>query len=217
MFNKLQIISGEFRGKKLLLPPFAKATGGKPLARPTQARARLGVMNILAGLDVPPGATFWDAFAGSGAFGAEFLSRFPDSRAIFTDINPATAAANTKIFGARARIVQGDAISQIPKFATDADIVFIDPPFADAALGAKFLEKFMAAARPGAIAILEYDPSLAEGSQSAKRDAGEGQKCTDRNYNPPPAAKIAADPSAREGLITTRKYGRAWFSFYRKT
>ena len=87
MDSKLQIISGRFHGRKLYLPPNA---------RPTQNRARAALFNMLAAglVNVGDNLCVWDAFAGSGAFGIEFLSRYPNSRVIFTDIDPESRVAS---------------------------------------------------------------------------------------------------------------------------
>ena len=79
MNSKLQIISGKFRGRKLYLPPNA---------RPTQQRARAALFNMLAsGVVGTDGCiNVWDAFAGSGAFGIEFISRYPNAKVVFTDV-----------------------------------------------------------------------------------------------------------------------------------
>ena len=68
MKSNLQIISGKYRGKKLLLPHDA---------RPTQNIARGALFNMLNEiLDNSEKISVWDAFGGSGAFGIECLSRF---------------------------------------------------------------------------------------------------------------------------------------------
>ena len=62
MDSKLQIISGEFRGRKLKLPDGA---------RPTQNLARGAIFNMLAEILLEPYTELhvWAAFAGSGALG----------------------------------------------------------------------------------------------------------------------------------------------------
>ena len=121
MDSKLQIISGVFHGRKLRLPAGA---------RPTQNRARIALFNMLASLDIVP-ICVWDAFAGSGAFGIECLSRWAGCRAVFTDIAPATVRANLSALdiGARASVVGADAMSVVGKYGPEADLVFVDPPY----------------------------------------------------------------------------------------
>ena len=78
MDTKLQVISGNLRGRKLSLPVSA---------RPTQNRARLAIFNMLDGLlDFSHALVAWDAFAGSGALGIEFLSKYNNSKVLFTDL-----------------------------------------------------------------------------------------------------------------------------------
>ena len=145
----MQIISGDFRGRKLRLPAGA---------RPTQNRARIALFNMMSSLDVRA-THVWDAFAGSGAFGIECLSRWGDCCVVFTDINPATVRANLAALniGSRASVVAGDALSVAARFGADADLIFIDPPYADADLGVALVRKIAAVARPGAIVVWEQD------------------------------------------------------------
>lgn len=149
MDSKLQIISGEFRGRKLRLP-----TG----ARPTQNRARIALFNVMQSMGLQPGMV-WDAFAGSGAFGIECLSRWPECNAVFSDFAPTTVRGNLAAMniGARATVVTGDAMSYIDRYGAAADLIFVDPPYADADVGAAFVKKVGAVARPGTILIWEQD------------------------------------------------------------
>lgn len=149
MDSNLQIISGRWRGKKLHLPPNA---------RPTQNKARLALFNMLNG-NLP--AVVWDAFAGSGAFGLEWLSRAPNAKIIFTDTDAASIKTIRKNLAmldtANATISQQDAISGIEKFGGKADLIFIDPPYAGAELGTEFIKKIAQIAKPGAILVWEME------------------------------------------------------------
>jgi 16S rRNA (guanine966-N2)-methyltransferase len=173
MNSNLQIISGKWRGRKLHLPPNA---------RPTQNRARIALFNML---NEKP-TTVWDAFAGSGAFGIEWLSRLPDVRVIFTDTNSESIKTIKKnlagIDAARATVLQTDAISAISKFGATADLIFIDPPYADAELGAEFIKKIAQVAKPDAVIVWEIE----------------------KNFIPPPFPKNLQ-------LIKDKTYGRARF------
>lgn len=149
----MQIISGAFRGRKLTIPT---------TARPTQNRARIAVFNMLAGIIENTDMLVWDAFAGSGAFGLECLSRYAGATVIFTDVADESlralrdnlAAINV---GTRGRVVHADAIATIKKFGTDADLVFLDPPYADGDFGVSFVKKFFKIAKSGAILVWEQD------------------------------------------------------------
>ena len=133
-----------FRGRKLHLP------GG---ARPTQNRARIALFNMLGEIvGAPANLTVWDAFAGSGEFGIEYLSRVATANVIFTDnaaqsiktVNANIAPLNV---GARATVVMADALTRIDQFAKKSDLIFVDPPYEFAA----------ASARAGTILVWEQD------------------------------------------------------------
>ena len=152
MDSKLQIISGEFRGRKLRLPPNA---------RPTQNMARIALFNMLSSLVTQPHMV-WDAFAGSGAFGIECLSRYPNASVVFTDASATsikTVRDNLAMLniGARGVTLQTDAIAAIDKFGASADLIFVDPPYADADVGRAFMRRVTAVARPGTVVIWEQD------------------------------------------------------------
>lgn len=149
MDSKLQIISGEYRGRKLCLPPNA---------RPTQNRARIALFNMIQSLNIMP-THVWDAFAGSGAFGIECLSRFPNAHVVFSDITPVTVRKNLSQLniGPRATVIQCDAISRISQIGPVSDLIFIDPPYAEHALGASFVRKLAISARIGTILIWEQE------------------------------------------------------------
>ena len=159
MESKLQIISGKYRGRKLFLPP---------AARPTQNRARIALFNMLESgiIDKNAKMTVWDAFAGSGAFGIECISRYPGAKAIFTDVAPESIATVRKNIAAisaenQSKIVQTDAISAISQFAHDANIVFVDAPYDASELGRAFVNKFGRAAKIGTIVVWEQESNNA--------------------------------------------------------
>lgn len=152
MDSKLQIISGKFRGKKLNLPPNA---------RPTQNIARGALFNMLNELiDVRQPVTVWDVFSGSGAFGLECLSRYDNANIIFTDnanTSIKTIKNNVKSINCMAVVEKTDAIVAIPKFGGMADLIFVDAPYSDFDLGAKFVEKLTLFAKTGAVLIWEFE------------------------------------------------------------
>ena len=154
MESKLQIISGKYRGRKLFLPP---------TARPTQNRARIALFNMLESgiLNKNTPMTVWDAFAGSGAFGIECVSRY-GANVIFTDIAPesiATIRKNIATISAenQSKIVQFDAVGAISQYAKSANIVFVDAPYDAAELGRAFVNKLGRAAKSGTILIWEQE------------------------------------------------------------
>ncbi len=152
MDSKLQIISGKYRGKKLILPPDA---------RPTQNLARGALFNMLNELiDVRQCVTVWDVFSGSGAFGLECASRYENAKIIFTDnanTSIETIKKNVKSIDCNATIEKTDAIAAISRFGGTADVFFIDAPYSDFDLGVKFVKKLTPVAKNGAILIWEFE------------------------------------------------------------
>lgn len=155
MDSKLQIISGQYRGRRLFLPPNA---------RPTQNRARIALFNMLESGIIDTGAamTIWDAFAGSGAFGIECLSRYPRARVIFTDCafsSVSTVRRNLSMLrvGSWAEVMHREAIGSVGQFAPEVNIVFIDPPYDQPVLGKSFMKKFGRVATKGTIVIWEQE------------------------------------------------------------
>lgn len=177
MNSKLQIISGRYKGRKLNLPPEA---------RPTQAKARIALFNMLGAIiDWRDGMCVWDAFAGSGEFGIEIISRFPGVRVLFSDIadsSVATIKKNLVGLDADATVKKADAMSLVEQIAPMADLVFVDPPYADADFGHKFIQKLSQFVRAGTIIIWEQED------------------CTSKM------------PSAENwGILRDKQYGRARF------
>lgn len=156
MDSKLQIISGIYRGRKLRLPPNA---------RPTQNRARIALFNMLESgiLDInTPDLNIWDAFGGSGAFGIECLSRYPNATVTFTDTNPTsikTIRENLAALsvGTRAHVVQGDAIAMATRMGESATLIFIDAPYDMHELGISLVKKLGNIVKPGTIIIWEQE------------------------------------------------------------
>jgi len=118
----MRIIAGEFRSRRLKSIPGAAT-------RPTSDRLRETLFDILA--PRIEGATFLDAYAGTGAIGMEALSRGA-GHAVFLERNRAALEAirqNLASLGieARATVVAGPVLVTLPKYR--ADIVFLDPPY----------------------------------------------------------------------------------------
>jgi len=105
--------------------------------------------------------TVWDAFAGSGAFGIECISRY-GATAIFTDISPESIATIHKNINAistenTTKIIQSDAISVISQYAKSSNIVFVDAPYDMAEIGRAFVNKLGRVATPDTIVIWEQE------------------------------------------------------------
>ncbi len=157
MDSKLQILSGAHRGRKLYLPQDA---------RPTQAAARVAIFNMLgAGMfDLPDNLVVWDAFGGSGVLGLEMLSRYPNARVIFTDsaaTSIKTIRRNVELIGAQnaTQVEMADALGAAKRYGAMADIIFVDPPYADGEIGARLVQKLGVIAKDGAIVVWEQDTS----------------------------------------------------------
>lgn len=155
MNSKLQIISGIYRGRKLRLPPDA---------RPTQNRARIALFNMLESgiLDINNELRVWDAFAGSGAFGIECLSRYPHAQVLFTDVAQTSIQTiknnlATLDVGARAQVLQTDAVGVAQKYGDGANLIFVDAPYVDANLGRAFVLRVAQVMQTGAILIWEQE------------------------------------------------------------
>ena len=112
--------------------------GPNPGTRPFLELARGALMNALA--DRLAGARVLDCYAGSGALGIEALSRGA-ARAVFVEADRGAETAlrgNLRRCGleASARVLTGAAEAILPELAKTGaggfDLVFVDPPFADA-------------------------------------------------------------------------------------
>ena len=158
MDSKLQIISGNYRGRKLALPDGA---------RPTQNLARIAIFNMLTGFVYDwQRIMAWDAFAGSGALGIEILSRCPDSSVIFTDTaDESVKTVQQNISGlnidwARYKIDQNEAVSRIWKYGPCVNLVFVDPPYANPELGIEFVAKLAERVRRGTLVVQEIEAKV---------------------------------------------------------
>jgi 16S rRNA (guanine966-N2)-methyltransferase len=127
----MRIVGGRYRGRRLLAP-------AGDTVRPTSDRTREALFNILshgqlAADGIPfAGAAVLDAFAGTGAFGLEALSRGA-AEAFFIERGPEAVAVlrrNVASLGesAHAEIVPGDA-TRPPRARVACAVAFIDPPY----------------------------------------------------------------------------------------
>lgn len=155
MDSKLQIISGRFHGRKLYLPKDA---------RPTQNRARAALFNMISSglFNYDDSFIVWDAFAGSGAFGIECLSRYPNSKVVFTDVSPEsikTVRKNLALLdvGNVAATEQADALTAVKKYGTTADLIFVDAPYDLSDVGYSFIRSLVKRVKPSAVVIWEQE------------------------------------------------------------
>jgi len=121
--GRFRIIGGEWRGRRLPVPPGSDV-------RPTPDRVRETVFNWLA--PVIAGARCLDLYAGSGALGLEALSRGA-ARTVFVDRAPAVlrqiSASLEMLKSAGGETVCMDAMNYLDGPATPFDVVFLDPPY----------------------------------------------------------------------------------------
>jgi 16S rRNA (guanine966-N2)-methyltransferase len=127
----LRIVGGTHRGRRLVVPE------GEAV-RPTSDRAREALFNILlhgrfAASGSPiAGRPVLDAFAGTGAFGFEALSRGASTAAFIENGREAFAALRRNVAvlgeGARAQIISGDA-TRPPRASFACALAFLDPPY----------------------------------------------------------------------------------------
>ena len=121
--NRLRIIGGAWRGRKLDFAPV-------PGLRPTHDRVRETLFNWI-GSSIH-GARCLDLFAGSGALGLEAASRGA-AAVVLVDADPLvvrTLQAQVRVLEAsQVRIVQADSVRFLQGPAEPYDVVFLDPPF----------------------------------------------------------------------------------------
>jgi 16S rRNA (guanine966-N2)-methyltransferase len=128
----LRIIGGNWRSRRFRFP------AGVDI-RPTPDRVRETLFNWLA--PYLAGARCLDLFAGSGALGLEALSRGA-REAWFIERDRAAAGAIRALLTSwnapAAQVFATDALRFLQQPGTPFDIVFLDPPFASAALARSF-------------------------------------------------------------------------------
>jgi 16S rRNA (guanine(966)-N(2))-methyltransferase RsmD len=155
----MRVIAGRYGGRRLRAPAGAAT-------RPTSERVREAVFSMLGPLD---GARVLDLFAGSGALGIEAISRGA-ARVSFVERSPAARAileANLEALGierATARVRGGDARPELRAAAGRGetyDLVFLDPPYRQAAaLGRALAAPVAAVLAPGGRVVCESDRRL---------------------------------------------------------
>jgi len=128
--NRLRIIAGSWRGRRLAFAPLAGL-------RPTPDRVRETLFNWLA--PVIRGARCLDLFAGSGALGLEAASRGA-AEVVLVDSNPGVIAVlreQVRLLDAtQVQVIEADAEAFLRGAAQPFDIVFLDPPFGEQRLAA---------------------------------------------------------------------------------
>jgi pantetheine-phosphate adenylyltransferase len=151
----MRVGGGQSRGRLL------KAPRGE---RPTLGRVRQTLFDMLAG--TLAGGNFLEVFAGGGSVGIEALSRGA-ARATFIEIKPANAALIRENLSRCGFVPQGEvicaeasrALRKLAKRGGGYNIIFLDPPYEDAAALGRTLAAALAEAEnlllPGGSIIIE--------------------------------------------------------------
>jgi 16S rRNA (guanine966-N2)-methyltransferase len=152
----MRVIAGSLGGRRLKAPR-GRAT------RPTSDRVREALFSMLGEI---AGARVLDLFAGTGALGIEALSRGAAS-AVFVEREGAAAAVlreNLEALGigsGQAELRRADALVALRTASARAetyDLVFIDPPYGQAAsLGPRLAALLPELLAPGGRAVAESD------------------------------------------------------------
>lgn len=119
----MRVISGKYRGKKLLSPKDDKV-------RPTTDMVKENVFNLLGGDIVD--SSFLDLFAGSGAIGIEAISRGA-KRVVFVDKDRESmdyVRRNLALINESAETMTSDYLTAITKLKGNKfDIIYVDAPY----------------------------------------------------------------------------------------
>jgi 16S rRNA (guanine966-N2)-methyltransferase len=149
----VRIVGGRWGGRTVVAPR-GRAT------RPTPDRVREALFSILAPVD---DLDVLDLFAGSGALAIEALSRGA-ARATLVDFSDAAVAAirhNLKALGIEAEVRRQTAASFLRQARNDRrqyDLVFLDPPYGDAAaVGRSLSRALVPVLAPAARVVAESD------------------------------------------------------------
>lgn len=153
----MRVIAGSLRGRRLSAPR------GQERTRPTSDRVREAVFAMLGD---PLEASVLDLFAGTGALGIEALSRGA-SRALFVERDRAALRAlranldALELLAPRAQVHAGDALGALRaarKRGETYDLVFLDPPYAQAReLEGPLSATLPAMLEPAARVVIESD------------------------------------------------------------
>lgn len=182
----MRIVAGEFGGRVLAVP--------KRDLRPTTERTREAVMSMLGPL--LEDAVVLDAFAGSGAYGFEALSRGA-ARVVFVELEPVccrTLDLNARALEVDERVIihRGSAQRLLPKLTDRFQLLFCDPPY-DLDEAAPLLEAMAALAAPEARLIYE-----ARTGASLPLRVGRFRRTSQRNYGAAQIAVYAEDEADEE-------------------
>lgn len=146
----MRVITGSARGTRLASP-----LGDS--VRPTSDRAKEGIFSAIQ-FEVE-GARVLDIFCGSGQLGIEALSRGADWAVFVDDSKESSDLTRQNISAAnlsdKARVFTQDALSYTSRCKESFDIVFMDPPYSELALGNKILGKVAELTERGGVIFYE--------------------------------------------------------------
>jgi 16S rRNA (guanine966-N2)-methyltransferase len=179
---KLRIVSGSLKGRVLSLP------SRDAEFRPTLERTRQSVADMLQNRLY--GAVAADLCAGSGAFGFEMLSRGA-ARVDFVEsdhrrVEAIKSAAERFGVEGQCGIIAQRVTDFVRRTATRYDIIFYDPPYDDAQLGAIVLPSVVNLLAAGGVLVYQR-----------RREKGERKA------------------ECREGVFEVRNFGDTVVEFYR--
>ncbi len=158
MKGHLRIIGGRAKGRSVRVPASA---------RPTGARLRSSLFELLAARKPPPGH-FLDLYAGSGVVGLEAASRGYQVTLVERDREAGKVIeANLRYLGLQATLLRQDAVHRPADFGP-VDIAFLDPPYQQeiAELTDWFLAKLQFT--EGAILIVQHPTQLHLGARGGR-------------------------------------------------
>lgn len=179
----MRIIAGKFRSRPLQMP---KGRGTENV-RPTTDMLRETLFNVLSAALELEGSVWVDAYAGSGAVGIEALSRGARQVYFIDDARPSAAAIRGNLKSLK--VAQGwqvleqpvvKALRQLDSEAVAADVIFLDPPYADKdayeqALGFLSQSRLL---KPETVVIAEHskrhDPGTSFGALMRYRELKQG-------------------------------------------
>lgn len=146
----MRVIAGRLGGRQLLAPKGWKV-------RPTSERVREAIFSALGEIE---GSTVADLYCGTGALGIEAISRGA-AKAVLVDRDTRPALGNVHNLGLTAEIdlVRSGAPEWVPSVPDGSfDLIFIDPPYREAAQVAAGLDPELARIlAPGGRVIAESD------------------------------------------------------------
>jgi len=152
----LRIVAGEFGSRRI-------ATPSGTSTRPTSDRVREALFSMLGDVS---GDRVLDLFAGSGALGIEAISRGADSATFVDRAAEATkcVSANLDLLGLKCPVLKLDwklALGSLARDGEQFDVVFVDPPYAEAdAVAAQLPDLLGGILAPDALVVFESGTNI---------------------------------------------------------